>query len=379
MIKKLFTVVVLLCTTTISLIAQDYVPAWYKNGNNYFKAVAKNTENNFTMTVMGTIEGERCDSAYEIGVFCGDECRFSVPFSSSKQMFKYFGYFSALTINGVPGETFTFRLYDHRNNVEVAAKNTPAELPFKADEIYGSFDDGFYELAFSGSTTHRDILFIHDGLSFTGKQYGVTSDGIACCYVRNAYLDGGYETIVLPFDANIDEIKAAGFVFEKFEGFGENTIKFVELEEGESLKAGVAYLFRYSGTPSNDRQELLFEAEVMQVSDEIVSQEGWTGTFKAMKDDAIAGKYILNIKGDKMQKAGSGASLAPYRAYLILPEGANAAAMSVYHGRETTAIENVQMQELKETDIMYDLNGRILDEQPASGVIIRNQKKIYIK
>lgn len=381
MIKKLLTVVVLLCTTTISLNAQDFNPDWYKKGNNHFKAVIKNTEGNFTMDVIGTIDGERCDSAYEIGVFCGDECRLSMPYSSTSIMFKYFGFYSVLTINGVSGENFSFRLYDHRNNVEVGALTRPNELPYVADKHYGSFNTGLYELAFTGSTTHRAALIIDDAtdLPFTGKQYGITADGITCSYTRNAYLDGGYETIVLPFDADITSIKAQGFVFEKFQGFGDNSIKFVELEDGENLQAGVAYLFHYSGTPSDGRQELLFEATVQQVSDEIVSQEGWTGTFKAMDGSEVAGKYILNIKGDKMQKAGNGASLAPYHACLTLPENVNTTMLKVSHGRGTTGIDNLQLHSCDDAEVIYDLNGRIIKNLPNCGIIIKNKKKIYIK
>mgnify|MGYP003515909037 FL=1 len=84
--KRLFSVVALLCATTVSLQAQT--PDWYNNGDNYFKAVGKNTENNFTMTVMGSIDGLRCDDAFEIGVFCGEECRLSEPFYSTSPIFE---------------------------------------------------------------------------------------------------------------------------------------------------------------------------------------------------------------------------------------------------------------------------------------------------
>ena len=98
MIRKLFTVVAFLCATTVSLYAQT--PDWYKNGENEFSAVNKNTADNFTMTVMGTIDGVRCDDAFEIGVFCGEECRLSQPFYSTSPVFEYFGYFSMLTVRG---------------------------------------------------------------------------------------------------------------------------------------------------------------------------------------------------------------------------------------------------------------------------------------
>lgn len=377
--KRLFTVVALLCATTVSLTAQEITPEWYKKGGSYFKAVEKNSESNFTMAVMGTIDCERCDSAFEIGVFCGEECRLSVPFYSSDELFNIVKFYSKLTVGGVTGEMFSFRMYDHRNNVEVAAEKCPVEITFTADKHYGSFNTGLYELAFNNSTTHRMALDIDDAtdLPYTGKQYGITADGIACSYTRNVYLDGGYETIVLPFDADINEIKVAGFVFEKFEGFGDNTIKFVELEDDENLKAGIPYLFRYAGEPSDGRMEIGFTANVQQAAGEVTAQEGWTGTFKAMDGNAIAGKYILNAKGDKMQKAGSETSLAPYHCYLELPVGTDAEKLSVSHRGSATGITGISNKNNSEK--MFDLQGRQLDRMPRSGIIIRNNKKIYIK
>ena len=374
--RKLFTVVALLCATTVSLQAQT--PDWYNNGKNYFKAVNKNTADNFTMIVMATIDGVRCDDAFEIGVFCGDECRLSKPFYSN--LFEYYGYYSMLTVKGEKGETISFRLYDHRNQIEVQAAECPQEIAFKADATLGSFDDELYDLAFNGSTTHRAVLEIDDDtdLPFSGTQYGITADGIACSYTRNAYLDGGYETIVLPFDADITSIKEAGFVFEKFDKFGDNTIKFVELDEGENLKAGVPYLFSYAGNPSDGRKEIEFVGTMPTMNDNIVGSDGWTGTFKKMTGNEIAGKYILNITGDKMQKAGDGASLAPYHCYLELPASANVAMLSVSHRTSTTTeIENLKIKD--ESENIFDLCGRKLDKMPESGVVIKNNKKIYIR
>lgn len=376
MIKRLFTVVAFLCATTLSLTAQNVYPSWHKNSDFHFTKKKLTTQSNFTMMVIGTIDGERCDSAFEIGVFCGDECREVKAFYANNKT-PAIGHFSSLVVNGVEGESFGFRIYDHRNNVEVEAAICPQEISFVADAEYGS-SNSFYELAFNNSTTHRAALAIDDAtdLPFTGKQYGITADGIACSYTRNAYLDGGYETIVLPFDADINEIKAAGFVFEKFEGFGENTIKFVELADDENLKAGVPYLFRYTREPSDGRMDIGFTANVQQATGEIATQDGWSGTFKAMDGSAIAGKYILNVKGDKMQKAGSGASLAPYHCYLELPAGTDAASLSVSHRGNTTGINNIQEPNSEE---IFDLYGRKLNEIPHNGIIIKNNKKIYIK
>lgn len=110
-------------------------------------------------------------------------------------------------------------------------------------------------VTFVNSTTHRNDLLIDDetNLPYSGTQYSITADGIECSYTRQAYMDGGFESIVLPFDADITDMKGEGFVFEKLETITETSIRFVELEEGENLKAGVAYIFRYTGVPSDGR------------------------------------------------------------------------------------------------------------------------------
>ena len=378
MIRRLFAVVALLCATTAYLTAQSYIPDWYRKKANHFEAVSKNFESNFTMAVMATIDGVQCDSAYEIGVFCGEECRLSSPLYSSKDFYDIFYFYSTLTVNGEEGDIITFRLYDHRNKSEVTTDVYP-EIEFVSDTQYGSLNSGLYNLAFNNSSTHNTVLELDDNtdLPFTGRLHSTTADGIYCSYTRIAYLDGGFETIVLPYDTDITDIKDAGFAFEKFLGITDNTITFVELSEGENLKAGVPYIFRYTGAPSDGRMEIVFAANVQQASSEILVNEGWSGTFKAMEGDEIAGKYILNITGDKMQKAGSKAWLSPYRCYLELPAAMNVSMLSVAHYGNSTGIGCIGTQ--SDPEAIFDICGRRLNELPKSGIVIRNNRKIYIK
>ena len=123
MMKKLFAVVAFIGATTASLTAQTFAyPDWW-NKNNHFEEVEAYTESNMTMTVMGTIDGVRCDDAFEIGVFCSNgDCREVQPFFRyiNQTLFGRFYFYSKLTINGSTGESFSFRLYDHRHNVDVA-------------------------------------------------------------------------------------------------------------------------------------------------------------------------------------------------------------------------------------------------------------------
>ena len=115
------------------------------------------------------------------------------------------------------------------------------------------------------------------------------------------------------------------------------------------------------------------------MNDNITATEGWTGTFKHMDGDEIAGKYILNTSGDKMVKAGTGAWLAPYHCYLELPADMNAAALTVMHRNETTGVGKVLQENMYSKEIMFDLNGKRVKNTSAGDVIIKNNKKIYIK
>lgn len=378
--KRLSTVVALLCAATVILQAQNVNPSWSENNDFHFSAIKRNTEENFQMTVKVTIDEVRCDSAFEIGVFCEDECVLAKALMTNKQVFDIHYFYSQYVVNGEKGEKYTFRLYDHRNKVEVIAAETPESVEFVSDAIYGSLNGGLYELAFRNSSTHRSLLQLDDetNLPYSGTQYSITADGIECSYTRQAYMDGGFESIVLPFDADITDMKGAGFVFEKLETITETSIRFVELEEGENLKAGVAYIFRYTGVPSDGTVELTFKGNSTQVNDAVVSNNGWTGTFNAMDGNQIAGKYILNPKGDMMQMAGSGASLSPYHAYLELPAGMDMSRMKVIHNDLVSGIGNITGSN-GEGERMYNLSGCEVNERQYKGIVVSNRKKVLVK
>lgn len=381
MMKRLSTVVALLCAATVILQAQNVQPYWFTEKDFHFSPIERNTEGNFTMTVKVTIDEVRCDSAFEIGVFCEDKCVLAKALMTNKKVFDKHYFYSQCLINGEKGEKYTFRLYDHRNNVEVLSADVPESVEFTNDANFGSLNTELYELAFKNSSTHRAVLQLDDetNLPYTGAQYSITADGIDCSYTRAAYLDGGYESIVLPFDADITALKNAGFVFEKFETITETSIRFVELADDENLKAGVAYIFRYTGAPSDDRMEVTFTGRHNQITDALDNNScGWTGTFSAMDGSQIAGKYILNIKGDMMQKAGSGASLLPYHAYLELPSGVNMSRIRVIHNGQATGIENT-MNLTGEGSRMYDLTGREVNDKQYKGIVVSNKKKVFVK
>ena len=142
MMKRLSTVVALLCATTVILQAQNVNPSWSKNKDFHFNAINRNTEGNFQMTVKVTIDEVRCDSAFEIGVFCEDECVMTKALMTNKRVFDRHYFYSQYVVNGEKGEKYNFRLYDHRNNVEVLSANVPDEVEFSNDAILGSLNGG---------------------------------------------------------------------------------------------------------------------------------------------------------------------------------------------------------------------------------------------
>ena len=101
------------------------------------------------MNVLGpiTLDGAGLAStAYEIGAFCGDECRGSAFLEDFGA-----GWWALQTIVGNPGETITFALYDHVSGKEIEA-NCSTTVEFETNATIG-FDSAF-TIAFSSKPSH---------------------------------------------------------------------------------------------------------------------------------------------------------------------------------------------------------------------------------
>lgn len=96
-------------------------------------------EDNMTLTGVIVINGEEQQSAdYEVGAFCGDECRGSVLptyFSPTQR------YIIQLTIFGEMGDLLTFKIYDHSQGVELDVES-PEAVTFNGDS-YGSLGNPY--------------------------------------------------------------------------------------------------------------------------------------------------------------------------------------------------------------------------------------------
>ena len=109
----------------------SYSPHWQPNAHQY--------ENNMTMIGLVQVDGdELLSEIYEIGAFCGDECRGSAFLQYQPLYDRYLVY---MTVSGQEGDKIKFRLYDHQQNQQV--DRITASIRFVSNTHYGTPDDPY--------------------------------------------------------------------------------------------------------------------------------------------------------------------------------------------------------------------------------------------
>ena len=112
-------------------------------------------EDNMTLTGVIQINGvEQYSLDYEVGAFCGTECRGAVKtilFPATNR------YLVMLTIFGNTGDQITFKLYDHSQGVELNLQSPPA-VTFGSNGIGELMDP--YVLNFTSSSSPSTYLFV---------------------------------------------------------------------------------------------------------------------------------------------------------------------------------------------------------------------------
>lgn len=102
----------------------------------------------FNMNVIGVIEIngiELATEGFEVGAFCGEECRGSEMLTYYEGLNRYMVF---MTLYGQSGHVLSFRLYDHSTQRELEL-TPPETLPFTANAIVGGLHDPFL-ISFSG-------------------------------------------------------------------------------------------------------------------------------------------------------------------------------------------------------------------------------------
>ena len=136
-------------TYTFTLSSDRDLVANFVSTTLYWEPVTnfENTMNGICVVVINGVEQQ--NGNLELGVFCGEECRDAKMPEEEQGRWKYY-----LSIGGVDGETFTFRLYDHSvgQELDVACSS---EIAFEANGIIGGQSP--YEIQF-GSDVHERPL-----------------------------------------------------------------------------------------------------------------------------------------------------------------------------------------------------------------------------
>ena len=124
--RKLFSIIILF--VSLNLNANHWNPNPYQYQNN--------------MTVIGVIsfdDDEQRTASFELGAFCGDECRGSVMTHYEEILDRYYVY---LMIYGNYDDSITFRCYDHNLNKELDMASE-SHIIFRTNDMIGSVNDPF--------------------------------------------------------------------------------------------------------------------------------------------------------------------------------------------------------------------------------------------
>ena len=196
-------------------------------------------------------------------------------------------------------------------------------------------------------------------------------------------------TVYLPFSIPTDEAGKLG-LFHTFKEISSNgTAIFNSAEVGE-IQANTPYIFIPKAiiTAIDIRDE---SGNInVEVTGSSVGTNGYLiGTTSVIVWDennvptniyGFAAEKRDNVSIGAFVKAGIGASIAPYRAYLIIDDTVSARSMYQVVVDETTGVGHVRYESTYEKDKWYQINGVQLGTTPTSkGLYIKNGNKFMIK
>lgn len=117
-------------------------PIWSYNPHRYMT--------NMTVTCQPQIDGLPVDTAYEIGAFCGSECRGDALMEWSVTKKHFVAY---MVVVGNWHDSIVFRLYDHRHHAEITSSSPPS-LVWMPDEMIGTAKSP-HVLNFTATSLHE--------------------------------------------------------------------------------------------------------------------------------------------------------------------------------------------------------------------------------
>ena len=217
----------------------------------------------------------------------------------------------------------------------------------------------------------------------------VMNFGVKEATLSREYVADQTSTVYLPFavsQAAADELGT----FYTFKGVNATTGD-ADLQEVATggLAANTAYIFQKKAGGK------VTVKDVTVKKNDVVIESVLVGTYKTIEWDqatldsyAGVGSYIYgfaatdqgdDIKAGEFVRVGAGATIKPYRAYLVLKESYGAR-IAINWGDEATGITNTTLTNRTNVadGIVYDLQGRRIS-QPTRGLYIQNGRKVLVK
>lgn len=213
-----------------------------------------------------------------------------------------------------------------------------------------------------------------------GANASVSTEAGVNNVIVNRTFAKGWNTVCLPFDVAVKNLKAAKA--QEFVNSNGSSLTFKEVAD-DVLKANVPYLVFFSNEVS---APFYYGGKVEATNPTPIEHSGFTfvGNYEASK--SMEGLYGVASEGDvqKIMLGTAGSTLPATCAYFTAPNGQNANGLRIcFDGGEVTGINQVNGAQAQSAGAVYNLQGikvsnRGTNNLPA-GLYIMQGKKVIVK
>lgn len=251
-------------------------------------------------------------------------------------------------------------------------------------EACEALEDGrlFYTLEQKESATKASEVIV-DNSDLT--EYAAKLTEVSTLTYTRTLNETKWNALYVPFEIPVSVLTDRYDVacIDRLENDGEHLVMVIEKLSAGALNPNTPYFIRakeetYKELSVELTDVILYKTEEKSYS---YTSAGTTvtiyGTYRSMSSEELIGCYAISTKG-MWQPAAAGTVLRPFRTYLKMStaNGSPAKAIRIRAEGEATAIENDTMHDsTEESELIYDLQGRRVDN-PRKGMYIVNGKKV---
>ena len=251
--------------------------------------------------------------------------------------------------------------------------------------------DGTYGIVADPNYIATLVIDDAEGENYTND----TEKTVGTLTYKRTLINGKWNALYLPFKVELTDELLANYDFADYNQMissdtnGDRVPDSFEMElfiyTSGTLDANYPYFVRPKNEEACSLNLVLTDAtlypanEISLVTSSVKNTFKLSGTYSAMDEAALAGKYAISIDGDWSYTV----ALKPYRLYLTITDnngafvtsGASKSVRIVVRGEDgTTEIEGVY--ENPTEDMIFDLQGRRVLEPQKGGMYIINGKKV---